>query len=302
LAFDPTHRIEFEPVARRRRQVNDLREWAKGLAEHFFVTMRNANPDDYEATPRPIIAVGNDYAAGPARGSHRHKRNQLLYGATGLMIVGTEQGRWVVPPQRAVWIPAGVYHDVYAVGPVTTRSIFLEPAASAKLPRECHVLGITPLARALLLEAVDLPAKYALNGRAGLIMRLLIREIETLPTLPLNVALPTSPKLAARCRAFLDQPTPHETIDTWCAALNMSRRSFTRAFREETGTSFSAWCRKASVVAALPRLAAGESVTAIALDFGYANPSAFTQMFKSVTGVPPSAYATTNAVATAAAH
>lgn len=258
--------------------------------------MRNANPDDFEATPRPIIAVGNDYASGLARASHRHKRNQLLYGATGLMIVGTEQGRWIVPPQRAVWIPAGIYHDVHAVGPVTTRSIFLEPKASAKLPRQCQVLGITPLACALLLEAVDLPAKYDINGRAGLIMRLLIREIETLPTLPLNVVFPISPKLVARCRAFLDNPTPHETIEDWCDALALSRRSFTRLFREQTGSSFAAWCRQACVVAALPRLAAGDSITTIALDFGYANPSAFTQMFKSITGVPPSAYASSEAI------
>jgi AraC-like DNA-binding protein len=252
--------------------------------------MRNANPDDFEAVPRPIVAVGNDYAPGIAREPHRHKRNQLLYGSTGLMIVGTEHGRWIVPPQRAVWIPAGIYHDVFAVGPVTTRSIFLERKASAKLPRQCQVLGITPLARALLLEAVDLPAKYDVNARAGLIMRLLIREIETLPTLPLNVTLPKVPRLAARCREFLDRPTPHESIDAWCTALALSRRSFTRLFREQTGSSFAAWCRQACVVAALPRLAAGESVTTIALDFGYANPSAFTQMFRTVTGVPPSAY------------
>jgi AraC-like DNA-binding protein len=253
--------------------------------------MRNANVDDYEAIPRPIISVGNDYAPGPARGAHRHRRNQLLYGASGLMIVSTAQDRFIVPPQRALWIPAGVFHDVYAVGRVATRSIYLEPAVSKKLPDECRVLGITPLARALLLEAVDLPAKYDVHGRAGLIMRLLIAEIETLPTLPFNISLPASPKLAARCRAFLDRPTPHETIDDWCASLAMSRRSFTRLFRSETGASFAAWCRQACVVAALPRLAAGDSITAIALDFGYANPSAFTQMFRSQTGVAPSAYA-----------
>ena len=126
-------------------------------------------------------------------------------------------------------------------------------------------------------------------------MRLLIAEIEQLPTLPLNISLPTAPKLAARCRAFLDKPTPHETIDDWCATLAMSRRSFTRLFREQTGTSFAAWCRQACVVAALPRLAAGDSITAIALDFGYANPSAFTQMFRSQTGLAPSAYAGTSA-------
>ena len=54
--------------------------------------MRNARSDDYDATPRPVIAVGNEYGHGDARGSHRHRRGQLLYGATGLMLVGTEQG------------------------------------------------------------------------------------------------------------------------------------------------------------------------------------------------------------------
>lgn len=252
--------------------------------------MRNANPDDYESTPRPIISVGNDYAPGTVRGTHTHKRNQLLCATIGLMVVGTAQGRWVVPPQRAVWIPAGIPHDVHAVGAVTTRSIYLEPAVSENLPKECRVLGISPLARALLVEAVDLPARYDPKSRAGLIMRLLIREIETLPTLPLTIAWPNLPRLAARCRAFLDRPAAHETIETWCAALNLSRRSFTRLFREQTGTSFAVWCRQACVIAALPRLAAGESVTAVALDFGYANPSAFTQMFRSVSGMPPSAY------------
>jgi AraC-like DNA-binding protein len=53
---------------------------------------------------------------------------------------------------------------------------------------------------------------------------------------------------------------------------------------------------------AKPRLAAGESVTAIALDFRYANPSAFTQMFKSITGMPPSAYATDSLSGSSAAR
>ena len=41
---------------------------------------------------------------------------------------------------------------------------------------------------------------------------------------------------------------------------------------------------------ALPRLAAGEPVTRVALDLGYASPSAFTRMFRRVLGVSPSEY------------
>ena len=70
----------------------------------------------------------------------------------------------------------------------------------------------------------------------------------------------------------------------------MSRRSFTRAFRRETGLSFVAWRQQACVLAAVPRLAAGEAVTSIALDMGYDNPAAFTTMFRRTLGTSPRAY------------
>jgi AraC-like DNA-binding protein len=252
--------------------------------------MRNARSDDYDATPRAVVSVGNEYPPGGARGSHRHRRSQLLYGATGLMMVGTEQGRWIVPPQRAVWIPAGIYHDLHAVGHVSTRSLYIEPEAVPDAPATCQVLSVSALMRALLMEAVDLPLEYDEAARDGLLMTLLLREIERAPRLHLDISFPTSRRLAERCRAYLDHPSPHESIDDWCRDLAMSRRSFTRAFRTELGMSFTEWCRQACVVAALPRLAAGEPVTTIALELGYASPPAFTQMFRSVTGVAPSDY------------
>ena len=70
----------------------------------------------------------------------------------------------------------------------------------------------------------------------------------------------------------------------------MSRRSFTRAFRAETGLSFVAWRQQACVLAALPRLAAGEPVTTIALDLGYNNPAAFSTMFRRTLGTAPRGY------------
>ena len=121
---------------------------------------------------------------------------------------------------------------------------------------------------------------YDPDSRAGALMTLLQHEMRQTPILPLSVPFPRHPALAAACRRFLDQPTPHETIDDWAAALNLSRRAFTRLFRRETGSSFVAWRQQACLFAALPRLIAGEPVTAIAIDLGYDNPASFTTMFK----------------------
>ena len=70
----------------------------------------------------------------------------------------------------------------------------------------------------------------------------------------------------------------------------MSRRSFTRLFRRETGLSFVAWRQQACLLCAMPRLAAGEAVTTIAIDLGYENPAAFTLMFRRAFGSPPLTY------------
>ncbi len=54
--------------------------------------------------------------------------------------------------------------------------------------------------------------------------------------------------------------------------------------------SFAQWRQQACLLSALPRLAAGEPVTAVALDLGYDSPAAFATMFRRLAGVPPSRY------------
>ncbi len=246
---------------------------------------------EHDAVPRAVVAIGNEYPAGYAGRPHSHRRAQLLYGATGMMTVSTRHGAWVVPPERAVWLPSGEVHDVRTVGAgVSTRSAYIWPDAIEGLPQKCQVLGMTPLMRNLLLEAVDVPLQYDTAGRDGLVMALLLQEVRRLPVLPLSLPLPQERRLARRCRRLLEQPTPHDTIERWSEALEMSRRAFTRHFRAETGMSFGAWRQQACLFAALPRLAAGEAVTTVALDLGYDSPAAFTSMFRRALGTPPSRY------------
>ena len=205
------------------------------------------------------------------------------------MTVRTEHGAWVVPPQEAMWIPAGIVHSVRMIGPVTTRSLYVRPDA-ADMPETCQVLAISGLMRELLLAAIDLPADYQEEGRDGLIMSLALAELEQLHSLPLSLPFPTDAKLGQRCRKFLARPSAGESIDDWAEVLAMSRRSFTRFFKRETGMSFAHWARQACLLAAMRRLALGEAVTTVALDLGYESPAAFTTMFKKSLGVPPSRY------------
>ena len=252
--------------------------------------MRNANPNDHDLVPRPVLAIGNDYPAAFELAPHTHRRAQLLYAAEGVVSVSTPQGAWAAPPERAVWIPAETLHAVKMVGVVRTRSVLVTPQTCPARGDRCQVLAVSPLLRSLLIAAVDLPEEYDLAGRDGLVMALLAKEIELAPVVPLAAPFPRSPGLAAKCHAFLAQPDARATIDAWAAELGYGRRAFTRAFRRETGVSFQAWRQQACLLAALPRLAAGDPVTTIALDLGYDSPAAFTTMFKRLTGIAPSRY------------
>lgn len=245
-----------------------------------------------DATPRPVVAVGNDYPDDFEVTPHHHNRGQFLHGGSGVMTVRTEHGAWVVPPEEAVWIPAGIEHSLRMIGPVSTRSLFVSPAAAPAMPTSCQVFAISPLMRELLLAALDLPLEYDLAARDGLIMALALQEVQRLRPLPLSLPFPADPQLGRKCRKYLSHPDASDTIDDWATSLAMSRRSFTRLFKRETGLSFAHWARQACLLSALRRLALGDSVTTIALDLGYESPAAFTTMFKKSFGMPPSRYFT----------
>ena len=251
----------------------------------------NSRVEILDDVARPLLALGTDYVDGFAVPMHRHRRHQLLFGAAGTVIVTTKGGSWMIPPQQGIWLPAGTDHAVRMLGQVQMRSLYLEPEAITGMPADCQVMAIPPFVQGLMREALELPAAYDQDSRAGAVMRLLLHELQHLPALPLSLPMPgRHPALLARCQGFLSAPTPHATIEGWAASLGVSRRSFTRLFRHETGLSFAAWRQQACLHAALPRLAAGQSVTSVALELGYDNPAAFTTMFKRCLGVPPRHY------------
>ncbi len=252
--------------------------------------VRRVHIDDIDAVARPIVAVGNDYPDGHWIAPHRHRRGQLLSSSSGTLIVTTEAGAWVMPPLKGMWIPPNMKHEVRNVGLVRMQSLYLEPDRLTGMPARNQVVDITPFMHSLLAQALDVPIDYPSDGRAAALMELIEHELRALPALPLSLPYPAHTHIAERCFLFLRQPDVHETAEQWSRDLNMSVRSFTRVFRRETGMSFVSWRQQACLIESLPRLAAGEAVTDVALSLGYDNPASFTTMFKRVLGAAPRDY------------
>ncbi|MEG2034679.1 MAG: AraC family ligand binding domain-containing protein, partial [Janthinobacterium sp.] len=169
----------------------------------------------YTEVPRELIATARDYAAGELFPDHQHARGQFAYAARGAISVHTPQGNWLVPPQRACWLPAGLVHGMRMHGAVTMHNVFVAPDAIASmgLPQHCQVLDATPLLRQLLAEAVTVDALYVQASRAGRLMALLLDEIAAMAPLPLSAPLPQDARLARLCMALLEQPSLDSGLD-----------------------------------------------------------------------------------------
>lgn len=248
------------------------------------------NVEYVERIPRSMVAVALDYPNGYHIPAHCHQSAQLLYACAGVMTVTTEKGIWVVPPQRAVWVPALMEHQIFTSGRLSMRSLYIKPDVAPGLPIKCCVVTVPPLLRELILHAVTLPRLYPLTGPEALIMTVILDQIRSLSVAPLDLPIPKDPRLERIYRAFTINPADNRTLGDWGNKVGATSRTLTRLFRSETGMNFRQWRQQVRILEALRRLGSEEPVTNVALDMGYNSPSAFINMFKKALGKTPGQY------------
>ena len=198
----------------------------------------SARANDYMRVPRPVVVLARDLPSAHEIDWHSHPRFQLVYAARGMMTVDTRDATWVVPPQRAVWMPPTVEHRLKASGVVELRSLYVRQDAAARMPKACEVLEVTPLLRELIVRATDLPLEYDQRGPAGRVMRLLLDELAGLARLPYHLPVPRVAPLADICRRLLDTPDQAATLPEIASKEGLSSRTLARHFRRHTGMSF----------------------------------------------------------------
>ncbi len=239
-------------------------------------------------TPSQGIAIeglATDYPAGTWIDAHAHDANQLVHASSGVMRVVSERASWVVPPGRAIWMPAGRQHAVRCHTAVRMRTVYLS-GRSSSFPDDCQVWAVSPLMREIAVRIATGCAPDSLDPLTAL----LLREIETIDALPLILPAPRDPKLRRLTDALADNPAEARPLRAWAKTLGMSERSLIRSFQEDTGMTFRQWRRQARLLAALERLAAREPVTSVAFCVGYESVSAFISAFKEAFGETPSRY------------
>lgn len=249
-----------------------------------------AGQDQPPGVRPPVASEGEIFPSGHTNPWHSHDRACLIYPAEGVVAVETEEGHWVVPPQRAVWVPAGVRHQTRMSGQVAIRGLKIDQASIPGLPENLCVLGITPLLRELILHACTAPAGAVLNGPEGRVIAVILDQLRGLPVPAFPLPVPQDRRLRRLVDALLGNPADSRSLEDWGRTVGASSRTLARLFRAETAMTFRTWRQHLRVLEALRRLAQGESVTNVALDVGFDSPSAFVQMFKKCVGQTPGRY------------
>lgn len=221
---------------------------------------------------------------------HCHSRGKIFCVESGLLHVSTPDGSWILPSNRAGWIPPSVMHKIRICGRVKGWVIFILPQKCQNLPNTSHVIPMSDVLRALALRAADWDKTSSLTKEQENIASIICDEVKSAPEKALHLPMPKSEKLLKVANAIIDEPSISISHEEWASFGAMSPRTLRRMFLNETGLSFSRWRQQAQLAKGMDMLAKGESVTLVSDSLGYASPSNFIAMFRKAFGKTPKQY------------
>lgn len=285
----------------------------KGNALHFPPAVRDAIDAqwfDVDAVPVPVLVVPINYPTDWHIEPHSHRKAQLIYCCAGVMTVETADGQWVAPPNRCVWVPGGVVHEIRINQAAGMRTLYVEPAARPGLPTHPCTLAVSPLLRELILASVIPTPSNSAQGNSAQgnttraldpkdfapgtpnahIADVLLDQILAMPASELHLPFPTDRRLLPICAALTANPGDRRSLKDWAERVGTSDRTIERLFTQETGLTFHRWREQMRVLKSLTLLGSGRAVKNVALELGFANPSTFITMFRKIMGVTPGAY------------
>lgn len=236
-----------------------------------------------------IRSLAMVYGDGFVLDEHDHPWGQLVYGLSGVMHVAAGDRLWLVPPTRAIWLPAGRPHHIRMQGRVSLRTLYVAPELARDLPTSPTALEVAPLLRELILHVLERGMLGPRGAEARLAAVLIDRIVEARPE-DLALPLPRDRRALAVADRLRARPGDRSDIADLARQMGISLRTLQRLFPRETGLSVDAWRRKARLIHAVAALSSGASVTAAALDCGFDGVSAFITAFRRQFGVTPGRY------------
>jgi AraC-like DNA-binding protein len=240
-------------------------------------------------------ALGGSYlyeGEGLITGWHSHEVHQIEYAIGGVVEVETASAHYLLPPQQAAWIPAGLEHQATMAPGVKTVAVMFDPRMIPKGGDRARILGVSPLIREMMIYALRWPID---RPRGDDTSDGFFRTLADLVTEALDheapLSLPTSEhSIVAAAMAYTKEHLS-ATADEVSRAVAVSERTLRRLFHDELGLSWRTYLLHARMLRAMALLASpGQSVQETATTVGFDSLSSFTRAFTQFCGETPSSY------------
>lgn len=204
--------------------------------------------------------------------------------------MSAQRSLWLIPPQFAIWVPAGVRHQIRMPGAASMRTLYLRRRLAAGMPAECAVIHVGPLLRESILRTVSTGKLENGNPVHRALRTLIVSELQDASAAPMFILLPEDIRAMRVARAVIESIADCPSFETLCTRAGASVRTIERAFRRDVGTSFEVWRRQLRVIKAIELLSGGCTVKEAAYQAGYRQSSAFVEMFRQMLGTTPRAW------------
>jgi AraC-like DNA-binding protein len=224
---------------------------------------------------------------------HSHDLHQIEYAVAGVVEVATAAGHYLLPPQQAAWIPAGLEHQATMNTAVRTVSVMFDPRIVPNAGDRARILAVSPLIREMVIYALRWPiaraqADEVSDGFFQTLARLVGESLDHEE--PLSLPTSADPVVAAAL-AYTREHLDTVTAAAVSHAIGVSERTLRRQFAAVLGMSWRAYLLQARLLRAMALLAEpGPSVLDVSLAVGFDNVSAFARAFAQRCGETPSAY------------
>jgi AraC-like DNA-binding protein/quercetin dioxygenase-like cupin family protein len=234
-----------------------------------------------------VIVVTFPMPAGHVFDWHTHSDHQLAWAASGVLTVRTDAATWMLPPTRALWIPAGLRHETLSAGAATMQTLYIRPDLCPVNWPEFTPVTASPLLAELIGYLADPGLDAERRAHAEAVLVDLLRPV-TLTAI--EVLLPAEERANQVAQALIENPADQRSLAEWGREVGASERTLARGFVAGTGIPFGRWRSQVRLQAAISALATGEPVGNVARRVGYETSSAFVAAFRQQTGMTPSVY------------
>lgn len=213
--------------------------------------------------------------------------DELVWARRGAFTARLGRRLFTVPTGFGLWLPAGSEHPGHSTADAVLVMASFTPGRALTSTKEPTTVVVTPLLEALLLHLMSpaLSVDHRLKAEAVVVDVITPSPHET------SLQLPQGPIIGPIAAALLESPEDRRSVEQWSQELEVGVRTISRAFRTQTGLSFSQWRQAVRIQRAISLLCQGWPVQEVAIEIGYTAPSAFIQTFNRVVGQTPGAFA-----------